>query len=80
MWCGVFVEDEVAMNFVRNQNEIVALAELTELNHFVLGENAAEWVLRIAEDEEFAFWSDRLFKRVSIHDPTTVVVDVVDTL
>ncbi len=70
MWGGGFVEDEVAMDFIGDEGEVMALAEIGELLDFRRGKRAAEGVLRIAEEEQAGGRGDGAFHRVPIEAPS----------
>ena len=66
------------MNLIRDQGEIVAIAELGKLDEFVFAEDAAERILRIAEDEDTRLGRDGLFHGVPVKGPTAAFEDMGD--
>lgn len=75
---GVFclvVEDEVAVDFVGDEGEVVALAEVGELGEFLVGEDAADGVVWAAEDEDFCVGLDLLLHGLEVECPLIVWVE-----
>jgi hypothetical protein len=63
---GVGFEEEVAVDFVRAEEEIVAFAEGGDAFEFRAGPDPADWVVRAAEDEESGARGDGAFHGVEI--------------
>ena len=76
--CFFFVEDEVAVDLVRDEDEVVLFAEGGELDNFFFGEGAAEGILGIAEEEEFRLRGDCAFEGVPVEGPVGIALDVID--
>ena len=78
MWGGGFVEDEVAVDFIGDEDEVVAFAEGGEFFDFGFRKHAAERVLRIAEEKQLGRGGDGLFHGFPIEGPDFIDEDVID--
>lgn len=74
----IFVEDEVAVDLVGQEDEVVRLAKGREVGDFLFGENAAHGVLRIAEDEDLGVGSDGIFEPLPVESPLTIDFNMID--
>ena len=75
VWGGVGFEEEVAVDFVRAEEEIVAFAEGGDAFEFRAGPDPADWVVRAAEDEEPCARRDGAFHGVEVERVAAGVVD-----
>ena len=71
---AVLVEDEVAVDLVGDQDQVVACAEVGEAFEFGRGEDAAERVLRVAEDEDAAAGVTACLEAVPVEGPAAGLV------
>ena len=60
------------MDFVRAQNEIMLFAKLNDLGEFFVCVDAANWIVRIAQDEKACVGSDGFFHRIDIESPARI--------
>ena len=73
-----FVENEVAMNLIGDEENVEFFAKGGELDHFALGENAAQWILRIGEKKDAGVGADVGDHLFPIESPDTFYLDVFD--
>lgn len=73
-----FVENEVAVNFVGDEEDVEFLAEGGELDHFALGENAAERILGVRKNEDAGVRADRSDHFFPVKSPDALDLDVFD--
>ena len=75
---GGFVEDEVAMDFIGNENEIVGHTEFRELFDFRAGKDFSERILRVAQEEYLCGRGDGIFHGYPVKAPTARGEGVID--
>lgn len=66
---GGFIEDEVAVDFIGDEDEVMALAEIGDPLDFRRGKRTAEGVLRIAEEKQAGGRGDSAFHGLPIEAP-----------
>lgn len=69
MWRGGFVEDEVAVDFIGDEDEVMALAEIGESLDFRRKKRPTEGVLRIAKEENAGGGGDGTLHSIPIEAP-----------
>jgi hypothetical protein len=76
MRCSFFFENEIAVYFIRDQDQVVAFAELRKLEYFLFGEYTSQRILRIAEKEKLCAGGNRGFHGIPVKDPLGILEDV----
>jgi len=66
------VEDEIAVNFVRAEDEVMAGAKFAEADKFFAAPDAGERVVRVAEVEKFGAGGDGSLERAPVDFPVAV--------
>ena len=69
MRCPLFLEDEIAVNFVRYKNEIMMVAELGQLQDLLSLEDATQGVLGVAEKEKPCVGGNRMVHGFPVEGP-----------
>lgn len=75
---GLLVENQVAVDFVGDEDEVVGFAEAGEALDFLLGKNPAEWVLWVAEQKDSCGGRDGVFHGGPIELPTAIDLHMID--
>ena len=76
MRCSFFFEDEIAVDFIGDQDEIVAVTELGKLEDLLSGEYASQGILGIAEKEELCAGGDRVLHGIPVEDPLGILENI----
>ena len=71
---GLSIEYEIAVDFVGDEYEIMAFAEVGESGEFFFAEYSADRVVWATEDEDFGVGFDRGFHRFDIEGPAVFVI------